>query len=203
MKRVDKYSLLLLAGGKSSRMGKNKAELIYQGKTFMEILISKAEKLGIEKVFVSGYPHGREDVTVVWDQYPNRGPLGGLHAGMKAMGTPFCLVIPVDAPKLPQYVLEQLIVYHETKRGGLTGEREIALLWEHGDRIEPLIAVYPTDAASVIEEVIKEKSAPVFRALDHCGYECLRIEIPEQQVINVNTPELYEELLRSEESEQR
>ena len=37
MKRQDMYSLLLLAGGRSSRMGKDKAELLFEGKTFISI----------------------------------------------------------------------------------------------------------------------------------------------------------------------
>ena len=43
MARADNYSLLLLAGGKSSRMGTNKAELLYEGRTFIENLMEKAK----------------------------------------------------------------------------------------------------------------------------------------------------------------
>lgn len=201
MDREDKYSLLLLAGGKSTRMGKNKAELLYAGKTFTELLISKVKRLGIRRIYISGFQEERRDVHIVWDQYPDRGPLGGIHACMKAMDTPFCLVLPVDAPKLPQEVLEELLAYHETCRNGLSKEKEIPLLWEHGDRMEPLIAIYPVDMADAIEELIKDTSAPVFRMLDRWGYECFRREISETKVINVNTPELYEELLREAERE--
>ena len=41
MARQAQYSLLLLAGGKSTRMGKNKAELTYDGKTFLELLLEE------------------------------------------------------------------------------------------------------------------------------------------------------------------
>ena len=49
MSRADKYSLLLLAGGKSKRMGANKAELLYNGKTFVGTLIEKAKQLLIAR----------------------------------------------------------------------------------------------------------------------------------------------------------
>ena len=235
--RSNQYSLLLLAGGKSSRMGSNKAELIYEGKTFADLLTEKAEKLGICEIFVSGFAYRaaetenaekgifdksnntydqlaiktgtdiskatekgiktRRHIHVVWDQYTDRGPLGGIHACMKAMKTPFCLVLPVDAPKLPQNILEELIRRHETCRAGLTGEKEIPFLWEHDDRKEPLIAIYPVEMADSIGELIREKSAPVFRMLDRWGYECYRLEMDQPQVINVNTPELYKELLEN------
>ena len=189
MQRKDQYSLLLLAGGKSARMGTNKAELLYEGKTFLEHMLDKARKLGIQKFYISGYDSPREDVCTVWDLYENRGPLGGLHASMKAMDTPYCLVLPVDAPKLPLHILEALLKRHEARTG------ESVLIWEHGVRQEPLIAVYPAAMADTIEELIRERSAPVFRALDAWGYTRYRLEMEEEEIINVNTPEAYRRLL--------
>ena len=186
-----RYSLLLLAGGKSSRMGTNKADLLYGDKTFLEHMLDKAHSLPIEKCFISGYPSQRADVQSVSDQFPDRGPLGGLHAGMRAMDTPYCLVLPVDAPLLSQDVLEALLRYH---REHMQNDR--VLLWEHGDRKEPLIAIYPVAMAGVIEELISERPAPVFRALDLWGYDCYRMDVDDAEIINVNTPELYEKILK-------
>lgn len=170
-------------------MGKNKAELLYEGKTFLELMLDKARQLGIERFYISGYESPREDVMTVWDHYEDRGPLGGLHASMKAMDTPYCLVLPVDAPKLPQNILEALLIRHENR------QNENVLIWEHGVRQEPLIAVYPVAMADTIEELIREHSAPVFRALDTWGYERYRLEMEEEQIINVNTPDAYRRLL--------
>ena len=192
MNRADRYSLLLLAGGKSARMGKNKAELLYRGMSFLEWMVEKARVLGIEEMYISGYPQEHKQVHVVYDVYPDRGPLGGLHACMKEMKTPFCLVLPVDSPTLPTEILEEMIRKHEQD------DIQVPLLWEHGERKEPLIAIYPVSAAEKIEDLIRNGSAPVFRALDRTGYICWRREMDEKQIINVNTPELYEELLKRE-----
>ena len=192
MARQDQYSLLLLAGGKSARMGTNKAELLYEGKPFLEHMLDKARQLGIQKIYISGYDSPRADVRTVWDHYENRGPLGGLHACMKAMDTPYCLVLPMDAPKLPQNIPEALLTRHENR----TDEK--VLIWEHGVRQEPLIAIYPVAMADTIEELIREQSAPVFRALSIWGYESLRLEMEQEQILNVNTPEAYKCLLGQE-----
>jgi len=189
MERCDRYSLLLLAGGKSARMGTSKAELLYEGKTFLQHMLDKARGLGIEKCYISGYDARREDVRTVWDVYPNRGPLSGLHASLKAMDTPYCLVLPVDAPKLPAEILEGLLQCHEER------ENDKVLIWEHGVRQEPLIAVYPTNMADSIEAMIRDHAAPVFRAIDSWGFDSFRMEMPEEQIININTPELYKKLL--------
>ena len=189
MQRCDRYSLLLLAGGKSARMGTSKAELLYEGKTFLEHMLDKARALGIEKCYISGYSSRREDVRTVWDIYPDRGPLSGLHASLQAMDTPYCLVLPVDAPKLPVDILEALLRQHESRNS------EKVLIWEHGVRQEPLIAVYPTAMAGSIESLIRDHAAPVFRAIDIWGFESFRMEMGSEQIININTPELYRKLL--------
>ena len=189
MARNEQYSLLLLAGGKSARMGTSKAELMYEGKTFLQHMIHKAHALGIEKCYISGYTSQQEDVQTVWDIYPDRGPLSGIHATMRTMTTPYCLVLPVDAPKLPVEILDGLLRRHEE-----TGSNKV-LIWEHGVRQEPLIAVYPTAMAGAIEELIRDHAAPVFRAIDTWGFESFRMEMEQEQIININTPELYKKLL--------
>lgn len=189
MTRAEQYSLLLLAGGKSARMGAAKAELFYEGKTFLQHMLDKATALGIEKFYISGYPSPRADVQTVWDHYPDRGPLGGVHACMRAISTPYCLILPVDAPTLPLDILEALLVRHENR------EDEKVLIWEHGVRQEPLIAVYPTAMADTIENLIREHPAPVFRAIDTWGYRAFRKEMEQEQILNINTPELYKKLL--------
>jgi len=189
MERRNRYSLLLLAGGKSARMGTGKAELLYEGKTFLEHMLDKAHALGIEKCYISGYDAQREGVQTIWDIYPNRGPLSGLHASLKSMDTPYCLVLPVDAPKLPVEILEGLLQQHEEN-----GNSKV-LIWEHGVRQEPLIAVYPTVMADAIESMIRDHAAPVFRAIDSWGFESFRMEMRSEQIININTPELYQKLL--------
>ena len=110
----------------------------------MEHILEKAAQLGIEHCFVSGWESPRADVKTVWDIYPDRGPLGGIHACMKAMTTPYCLILPVDAPKMPVAILEELLSAHEQRSD------DKVLLWEHGTRQEPLIAVWPTAMADHI-----------------------------------------------------
>ena len=192
MARADQYSLLLLAGGKNARMGAVKAELMYRGKTFLEIMLEKVRGLGIEKCYISGYESPRPDVATIWDHYPDRGPLGGIHACMEAMDTPYCLILPVDAPMLPVEILEELLLRHE----GRTSER--VLIWEHGVRQEPLIAIYPIAMKDTIHDLIREHSAPVFRSLEVWGYDRHRLELDDDIVLNINTPQAYKRLLGEE-----
>ena len=189
MSRQDQYSLLLLAGGKNARMGAVKAELLYEGKTFLDHMLDKAQQLGIQKFYISGYESSRPDIQTVWDHYEDRGPLGGIHACMKEMDTPYCLVLPIDTPKLPVDILESLITRHQQR----TSEK--VLIWEHGVRQEPLIAIYPVAMLETVEDLIRDHPAPVFRSLEVWGYDRYRLELEEEIVLNVNTPQAYQRLL--------
>ena len=189
MARNTQYSLLLLSGGKSRRMGTDKAALLYEGKSFLEHMLDKARFLGIDKFYLSGCASPRENVRSVRDIYPDRGPLGGLHATMKVMDTPYCLVLPVDAPKLPEEILAELLAEHE-RRGS-----DKVLIWEHGVHQEPLIAVWPTAMAGHLEEFIRDGGAPVMRCIESWGCESFRRDMAREEPLNINTPELYRQLL--------
>ena len=192
MNRKENYSLVLLAGGKSSRMGSNKAELMLEGKTFTQILLKKAECLGIRNILISGYEEA--GVKTIWDIYPQMGPLGGIHACMNAVDTPYCLVLPVDVPQIPVNVLEALMDYHE-KEVVKGGEKEIPVLLKHGERRENLIGIYPVQMKAFIEERIKENRLSVHSLLETWGHCCFETEVTEWLVQNINTRENYEELL--------
>lgn len=195
MYKADYYSLLLLAGGKSKRMGTNKAELLYEGKTFVENLLIKAQNMGVPKVYLSGYQKERDDVQVVWDIYPEVGPLGGLHAGMKEMTTPFCIVLPVDIPQIPLELLEAMVEAHRQQCKDFE-EMNLPLLLERNGFMEPLIGIYPVAMTDFIEERIKDQRLSVFRMLKEWGCKGFTTEVPEWQTANINTQEDYQELLK-------
>ena len=192
MERADNYSLLLLAGGKSSRMGTNKAELLYEGRSFLENIIEKAKCLGLKELYISGYQGNYEDVHVVYDIYPKIGPLGGLHAGLTNAQTSYCLVLPVDIPQIPVTFLDELIKIHEQG----TIDKEMPLLVEREGFLEPLIGIYPVIMKNFIEERIAAGNFSVFRMIKEWGYVGVQTEIPEWQIANINTQGDYKKLLK-------
>lgn len=195
MERADNYSLLLLAGGKSSRMGKNKAELLYEGRTFVENLIEKAKNLGIEKIYLSGYQREYKDTQVVYDVYPEIGPLGGLHGGLTMADTPYCLVLPVDIPQIPQDFLEELLTFHGQSMTD-SEKTEKPLVVERNDFLEPLIGIYPVSMKAVMEERILAERFSVFRMIQEWGCISYKTNISEEHIANINTQEDYEKLLK-------
>ncbi|SEF56782.1 molybdenum cofactor guanylyltransferase [Bryocella elongata] len=97
----------VLAGGRSSRMGRDKALLELDGRTLTEIAIGKLREFCAE-VAVAG---SREDLSglarVVPDLRPGLGPAAAVEAGLSASTQPWALFVPVDAPIVPVELLQQ------------------------------------------------------------------------------------------------
>lgn len=62
--RKKEISMIILAGGASSRMGRDKSDLTIDGKTFLEMQIEKGEKLGINDILLSGY-RGKKVIDIL------------------------------------------------------------------------------------------------------------------------------------------
>ena len=62
---LQEFAMIILAGGASSRMGREKSDLTLNGKTFLEIQIEKGKQLGAKEILVSGYrgKHCSEEIV--------------------------------------------------------------------------------------------------------------------------------------------
>ena len=172
--RKKEISMIILAGGASSRMGRDKSDLTIDGKTFLEMQIEKGEKLGISDILLSGY-HGEKKYKypVIPDRFPGKGPLGGLEACFRKAKNPYCLVLGVDVPLVPAEELVALI------RQSLCSDAK-AVIMSHGGHEEPLMGVYRTDLADAMLEEITLRKGAVFAFLQRNGYECYESQCPGQ-----------------------
>ena len=133
--RKKEISMIILAGGASSRMGRDKSDLTIDGKTFLEMQIEKGEKLGISDILLSGY-HGENKYKypIIPDRFPGKGPLGGLEACFRKAKNPYCLVLGVDVPLVPAEELAALIrqsLHSDAKAVILSTAGMRNLLWEY------------------------------------------------------------------------
>lgn len=186
---LKSVSAIILAGGRSSRMGTSKAELRLGGDTLLEYQVKKVRALGIEDVVLSGYQKPVEGARPAADIYPGRGPLSGIHAGLLAAANPHCLVLSVDAPLVPQDTLLSLIGYH-TEAG-----RPITILTHNGKK-EPLIGVYDRSLSAEAEDILKTDSTSVRVLFDRVGAAAFEYGGDEALLFNCNTPEEYSLLLQ-------
>lgn len=105
------YDALVLTGGRSSRMGRDKAELVFDGLTLLDHTLAGAAG-ALRRIIVG--PHRRPGWTTVTESAPHRGPVAGLAAGIAALegiqpsgsaATPdWLLVLACDHPRIEEAI---------------------------------------------------------------------------------------------------
>lgn len=195
-----RHACIILAGGRSRRMGKDKALLPFPGKehtTFFEHLAEMLTKLCDEVLLVARDPASATEYTlpavrVVTDQVADYGPLMGLYSGLSAMQAERALVVAVDMPFLQPGLVSFL----------LSQPFPGALLVPVVNAVpQVLLAVYPRTVLPLIEERIRQgrrdpRSLLADANVHYIEEVQLRLVDPElRSFVNVNTPEELREVM--------
>lgn len=191
---------IILAGGRSRRMRKNKALLPLPGNqslTFIEYLVAAlipycAEVLVIARDQAQFTNYTFPTSRVVFDDIPDYGPLMGIYSGLRAMHTASALVTAVDTPCIQPALLEFLLSRYQ----------EDTLLVPFVNKVpQVLLAIYPRSILPLIENCIQRRRRDPRCLLDVAPVQYIE-EAQLQQVdpglrsfIGVNTPEELQSLL--------
>ncbi len=167
MTRIETpFAAVLLAGGKSRRMGRDKALLkLSDGRALWEHQREVLSKLEPAEWFISGswregFPDG---LPWLADGVPGRGPLAGITAALNKMSSPRLVVLAVDLPAMTAAFLHTLL--QESGGAGAVPQ------WPDGF-FEPLAAVYPKSAAGAAVAALSSEALalqPFVRALVASG----------------------------------
>lgn len=182
---------IILAGGKSSRMGKNKALLEVGGLTMIERVAGALSGVCSE-IIIAGENSGSLEhlgYPTVPDIHPGCGPLSGIHAGLNAAKNLYSFVSACDIPFASQRLIERIIA----ERDGF----DVVMLKE-GGFLEPLFSLYSKAFIEAAEISIRNGVYKVTATLQHVKWKPVTLspgEIPNlaKSLINVNTPMDYEE----------
>lgn len=154
MTRLPPFSALLLAGGRSRRMGRDKA-LLPHPETGVALLTRQAAVLraaGCSEVLLAApaeRAYALPGARRIDDAALDRGPLGGLVAGLAAAESPLVLVLAVDLPRVDAELLRSLVANATTDRGVVPLDAE--------GRPEPLCAVYPKSRHAYFASALAEE----------------------------------------------
>ena len=171
--RLKNTSAAIIAGGRSSRFGTNKAIACYQNKKFIDIATQIGYRISSEAFIIFGDRYHSEDLLIpaVSDIIPNCGPIGGIFTALIHSTNSFVCTLPCDMPLL---VPELFGLLHEKR----SVDRPVVALSDNG--IEPLLSLWPTSLASVIYSYINK------------GNFKLHYVLSELQAIEINVPLLME-----------
>ncbi|HKK42362.1 MAG TPA: molybdenum cofactor guanylyltransferase [Bacteroidales bacterium] len=186
---IKDISGVVLAGGANRRFnGLIKSNVVIGGKTIISRITATLDEIFTNIIVVTNTPEAFEELDnyfVVGDHYRNIGPLGGIHAALKASGCNACFVFAGDMPFLdPKLILRQTDYFKKNSCD--------VLIPHYGSNIEPLHAIYNKSILEELEEFIEtQKSYAVRNFLDkvNVGYfDLLPSDVAGKPFTNINYP---------------
>jgi len=197
---------IVLAGGRSSRMGRDKAFLKIGGQPLVERVIGRLQRLCRETIIVTNSParYAYLPARLVSDVVPGRGPLVGIYSGLRAAQNDLAVVVACDMPflnaSLLQFMVAQAPRYdvviprtrYEASPRGL--HRHGGLPTGRAKGLHPLHAVYRKTCLPPIERLIEENDLRVIAFFSQVRvryverHEIVRFDPLQRSFFNVNTP---------------
>ena len=165
----------VLCGGRSTRMGRDKASLPVDGIAMADRVAAALHDAGCTPVVAIGGHPAAHAITVVEDDHPGEGPLGGILTAMRHWGGPVA-VASCDMPWLTGDVVRHLI--------DALGEHDVAAA--RGDRLEPLCAVWSVASAHHLRVAFDGGERAVRRAM--AALDVVEVPVDPATVRNVNSP---------------
>jgi molybdopterin-guanine dinucleotide biosynthesis protein A len=186
---------VILAGGKSSRMGSNKAFLKIKGKTFIEVQIELLRKMFNDIAISVNTPLEYEylNLPIFKDIYPGKGPLGGIYTSLVNSNSSHTFMLACDMP----FVRLELIKYLKD----LTKEYDVVIpKSEKG--LEPLHAFYSKKCIDPIKRELDANNLRMISFFPHVNVKIVELneltllDGVKDSIKNLNTMDDYESITK-------
>ncbi len=181
---------LILTGGTSSRMGKDKGSIPYHGIPQRDYLAVQASKI-IHEVYLSCHPERvpESSFPTLADVYTEMGPMGGLLTAFGMDGDIAWLTIPCDMPFIDMDIILELIEARDKSK------MATCFLDPDACQPEPLFVIWERSALQVLLKARDESSFSLKKILMEGDCHLVKCAHPEK-LRNVNTQVEYEEVVR-------
>ena len=178
---------LLLVGGKSRRMGTDKASLVFEGQTLLERTLSTVTPLVPQHFFSVAHDDTRDLSPTIPDLTPNPGPLGGIQAAFAHDPESAWLVIACDLPLFDKETLEHLL------KNADPNQSATCFLNRLDGRAEPLCTIYQPAAAQILKDYLAADRRCARKFLESLSPQTFTLPNP-LALDNANRPEQLHEL---------
>ena len=145
---MESLAAIILSGGFSRRMGTDKGLVSFKGKPMIEASLALANTITDNIMIIANNGDYRQfGYQVYGDILVDKGPMGGIHAGLTHSNATFNMVLACDMPLMTTAFLKYIV--------GEIEEGDKIIAPRHGQQIEPLCAVYHKDCLSLIESTLE------------------------------------------------
>ncbi|MFB6374970.1 MAG: molybdenum cofactor guanylyltransferase, partial [Bradymonadaceae bacterium] len=185
--------IAILAGGDSTRMGRDKAAIRYDGEPLL-VRIARRATTAADEVCVVGRERPEDwplaHVPFVPDRFPDRGPLEGLRCALRHFRAPTALVA-CDMPLLTSEALDWLLETHRSWAEASTGSSQShGLIVRRDEHPEPLFSVYHPSVLDLVDQRLDDRQYAMYGLI--AAGDFVNRTVPDRfadQLRNVNTPE--------------
>jgi len=180
-------SVAVLAGGRSSRLGRNKALLKINNTTIIERVLKTASAVSAEPLIITNSPSDYHylGLETFSDIRPGGGPLSGIHAALSAGSTEYVLVVSCDIPLVTDDLIKELI--RQYPGNDIT-------IYKH-TWFEPLCAVYRRTCLPALEELIDHGEYRIIDLFPTLSVRVIRTH-DKEPFTSINPDEDYEYVLK-------
>ena len=187
---IPQFSVGILAGGKSTRMGQNKALMKFHSETMIERI--SRQFCGRHEVLISAAEKGLYEETglpVVYDEADDIGPIEGIRRLLTEASLEYVFICAADMPFVDRQIAEYLAEF-------ISSDYDCYVV-EDDDHVHPLLAIYSKNVLPVIEDLIARGKHKLIGILNATRTKYVRLEnttIDPRVVKNVNTKEEFVKL---------
>jgi molybdenum cofactor guanylyltransferase len=186
---------VILAGGKSRRMGRDKAFLPFGTGVLIERVIEAVTQVADDVLLVTNTPELYQclGLPMYADVIPDAGSLGGIYSGLVYANTPYSLCLACDMPFVKPEFLRFLCE---------TAADVDVVIPKNAEDFQPLCAVYAQACRTPIRQCIQAGRLKITGFFDQvrvrviAGEELARYDLRDMMFFNANTPEEYEQARR-------
>lgn len=179
----------VLAGGASTRMGRDKTQISWGSGTLLTHAIERMRLISDDVRVVGRVEANNLPVPVLTDKLSDIGPLAGIHSALSHSRTDWNLILAVDLP----LITPRMLVWLADLR--LADESKTAIVPRVKSRLQPLCAVYHRGSLSEIEHALMRHESSIHRLLEQLNTRIIEEEqliangFSPEMFLNVNTPE--------------
>jgi len=152
----------VLAGGRSSRMGRDKALLILDGETLVQRALRSLAQVCDEVAIAGGAPHLSQFGPLISDSISDSGPLAGIVAALEQSAHEWNLFLAVDVPFIPRVAWQQILAAARQTTA-------VAVMARVHGEIQPLCSAYRRSAAPALRRQLESGNLKVTRATEAAG----------------------------------
>lgn len=205
--------VFIQSGGRSSRMGTDKAWLEINGRPMIEHVLAAAKPIAASLSIVINQANPNADryrqlaakwnARLLFDLHDHKGPLGGIHTALKACEeNESALILACDLPFITTEFLSFLCKAHqaETQHSALNTQHFITVPTDQDGRLQPLAAIYGQACLPAIEEMLAADRLKVDRLFEEVSTQLINLgetvssPIKKNLFSNLNSPEDYQSI---------